>query len=239
MPSHDRPPVLHRAYRADVRRHASCACDPRRQRRAFAGASLDRTAFYPTSGGQPFDIGTLGGARVLDVDRSTTMATSFTSSMRALTPGAAVERRHRLDAPLRSHAAAHRPARAVGGVRSAVRRPDRELSSRRGVGHDRSGREVTRARDRARSEDEANRIVWEDRPVAIRFVTAEEAAALPLRKEPARTGPLRLIDVEDFDLSACGGTHVARTGAIGIIASAAGRSSAAAAASSSCAVCAR
>ena len=78
-------------------------------------------------------------------------------------------------------------------------------------------REVT-PREIAAAEDEANRIVWEDRPVAIRFVTAEEAAALPLRKEPARAGTLRLIDVEDFDLSACGGTHVARTGGIGIIA---------------------
>ena len=52
----------------------------------------------------------------------------------------------------------------------------------------------------------------------IRFVSTDEAAALPLRKEPARGGTLRLIDVEGFDLSACGGTHVARTGAIGIIA---------------------
>ena len=67
-------------------------------------------------------------------------------------------------------------------------------------------------------ETEANRVVWEDRPVGIRFVSAEEAARLPLRKEPARDGELRLIDVENFDLSACGGTHVARTGAIGIIA---------------------
>src|SRR6185436_13879112 len=58
----------------------------------------------------------------------------------------------------------------------------------------------------------------EDRPVAIRFVDAEEAAKLPLRKEPARGGLLRLIDVEGFDLSACGGTHVARTGGIGAIA---------------------
>ena len=41
--------------------------------------------------------------------------------------------------------------------------------------------------------------------------------SLPLRKEPVRTGTLRLIEVEDFDLSACGGTHVARTGAVGII----------------------
>jgi alanyl-tRNA synthetase len=68
------------------------------------------------------------------------------------------------------------------------------------------------------AEAEANRIVWEDRPVTIRFVTEAEAASLPLRKEPARGGTLRLIDVDHFDLSACGGTHVARTGGIGIIA---------------------
>jgi alanyl-tRNA synthetase len=67
-------------------------------------------------------------------------------------------------------------------------------------------------------EDEANRIVWEDRPIAIRFADAAEAAALPLRKESARAGQLRIIEVEDFDVSACGGTHVARTGAVGIIA---------------------
>ena len=87
--------------------------------------------------------------------------------------------------------------------------------------------------------DEANRIVWEDRPVAVRFVTAEEAAALPLRKEPARAGTLRLIDVEDYDLSACGGTHVARTGGIGIIVvERLGEVPRRFAASSSCAVCA-
>jgi alanyl-tRNA synthetase len=68
------------------------------------------------------------------------------------------------------------------------------------------------------AEDESNRIVWEDRPVHIRFATAEEAKTLPLRKESLRSGPLRLIDVENFDLSACGGTHVARTGGIGVIA---------------------
>jgi alanyl-tRNA synthetase len=66
--------------------------------------------------------------------------------------------------------------------------------------------------------DEANRVVWEDRPVTIRFASPEEAARLPLRKEPVREGPLRLIEVADFDLSACGGTHVARTGEIGLIA---------------------
>jgi alanyl-tRNA synthetase len=71
--------------------------------------------------------------------------------------------------------------------------------------------------DVARAEDQANRVLWEDRPVTIRFATPEDAAALRLRKEPKRDGTLRLVDVQDFDLSACGGTHVSRTGAIGII----------------------
>jgi len=78
-------------------------------------------------------------------------------------------------------------------------------------------REMTPA-EIASAEADANRVVWEDRPVAIRFADEEEAKGLPLRKESARTGVLRLIDVHDFDLSACGGTHVARTGGIGVIA---------------------
>jgi alanyl-tRNA synthetase len=72
--------------------------------------------------------------------------------------------------------------------------------------------------DIERAVDEANRVVWEDRPVTIRTASPEEAAGLLLRKEPVRSGPLRLIEVADFDLSACGGTHVARTGEIGLIA---------------------
>jgi alanyl-tRNA synthetase len=69
-----------------------------------------------------------------------------------------------------------------------------------------------------RAVDEANHVVWEDREVSVRFVSAGEAARLPLRKEPVREGTLRLVEISDFDLSACGGTHVSRTGAIGMIA---------------------
>jgi alanyl-tRNA synthetase len=70
----------------------------------------------------------------------------------------------------------------------------------------------------AAAEQDANRIVWDDRPVTIRYASDAEAASLPLRKESKRGGTLRLIEVTDYDLSACGGTHVRQTGAIGIIA---------------------
>ena len=78
-------------------------------------------------------------------------------------------------------------------------------------------RELTRA-ELVSAEIAANDVVWEDRPVAVRFVSADEASRLALRKESVREGTLRLIDVEQFDLSACGGTHVATAGGIGIIA---------------------
>jgi alanyl-tRNA synthetase len=77
---------------------------------------------------------------------------------------------------------------------------------------------VVSAADVERAVDDANSVVWEDRLVVVRFASADEARAAGLRKESQRQGELRLIDVQGFDLSACGGTHVARTGAIGIIA---------------------
>src|SRR5260221_7371196 len=66
--------------------------------------------------------------------------------------------------------------------------------------------------------DLANQIIWESRPILIRQVTSEEAASQPLRKEPARAGELRLIQIGDFDLTPCGGTHAKSTGEVGVIA---------------------
>ena len=64
----------------------------------------------------------------------------------------------------------------------------------------------------------ANEVIAEDRPVGIRFVPLEEARQLGLRKlPPKQTGDLRLIDISEFDLTACGGTHVRATGQIGSI----------------------
>ena len=177
---------------------------------------LDQTAFYPTSGGQPFDTGRIGSVHVLDVfDRDD-------GEIGHVVDGP-VERGSRvtgtIDWPRRfdhmqQHTGQHVLSAAYDrlfGVRTESFHLGAEASTID------LAREVSAGEIRA-AEDEANRVVWEDRPVAIRMATADEAAALPLRKESARTGPLRLIEIADFDLSACGGTHVARTGAIGVIA---------------------
>ena len=68
-----------------------------------------------------------------------------------------------------------------------------------------------------RAEDFANTIVYENRPVSARFVTDAEVQALPLRKPPQVDGAIRIVEIADFDWSACGGTHVARTGEVGVI----------------------
>ena len=177
---------------------------------------LDQTAFYPTSGGQPYDTGTLGGAAVTDViDREDGSIAHIVSG--ALNPGEVVigeiDWARRFD-HMQQHTGQHVLSAAFDrlcGVRTESFHMG-QLSSTLDLARDVTASEI------AAAEDDANRIVWEDRAVAIRFATAEEAAAMPLRKESGRTGALRLIDVTDYDLSACGGTHVERTGGIGVIA---------------------
>ncbi len=178
--------------------------------------TLDQTAFYPTSGGQPFDTGTLGGAAVSEViDREDgTIAHVVAGSLKVgeVVQGA-IDWARRFD-HMQQHTGQHVLSAAFDRLFS-VRTESFHMGTASATID--LAREVSAA-EVAKAEDEANRIVWEDRPVAIRFATAEEAAKMPLRKESIRTGPLRLIEVENFDLSACGGTHVARTGAIGVIA---------------------
>jgi alanyl-tRNA synthetase len=178
-------------------------------------AILDRTVFYPTSGGQPFDTGTLGNVPVVDVvDREDGAVLHVIEE--ALDPGPVHGRidwnrrfehmqqhtgQHVLSAAFEHVCEARTESFHLGTVASTI-----DLA-----------REVS-ASQIAAAELEANRIVWEDRPVLVRFVDEGEAASLPLRKEPKRSGTLRIVAIEAFDLSACGGTHVARTGSIGNIA---------------------
>jgi alanyl-tRNA synthetase len=177
---------------------------------------LDRTAFYPTSGGQPHDTGSLGGAEVTDVVDLDGGGIGHVVTA-PVADGARVHGRvdwaRRFD-HMQQHTGQHilsaafdrlHHARTVGfhlGTALSTLDLDKVL-----------GPEALAA-----AESDANRIVWENRAVSIRFAAPEEAAAITFRKEPARSGPLRVIEVSDFDVSACGGTHVARTGQIGIVA---------------------
>ena len=176
---------------------------------------LDRTAFYPTSGGQPFDTGTIGSARVADVIDQDDGTILHVVEGR-LDPGPVhgrIDRDRRFD-HMQQHTGQHVLSAAFDRVLGV-----RTVSFH--LGADTSTIDLARevlASDVERAEEAANEVVWSDRPVTVSFADAESAARLPLRKESARQGVLRLIEVADFDVSACGGTHVSRTGAIGIIA---------------------
>ena len=188
------------------------------------GLVLDRSAFYPTSGGQIYDTGWIvaGGGNDAKV-RVTEVAD--TEDGRIV---------HYLDAPLKNIQAGSR----IHGEIDATRRRDHmqqhsaqhvlsaafvrlfgmaTVSFHMGDDYcsiDLDTPSLSQAQIEA-AERMTNEIVLEDRPVDVRFVSREEAAELGLRKlPPASREQLRLIDVYDFDLSACGGTHVSRTGQI-------------------------
>jgi alanyl-tRNA synthetase len=183
--------------------------------------TLDRTAFYPTSGGQPFDVGTLAepdepAATVLEVtDREDGTIVHLVD--RPLEKNARVRGHvdwHRRFDHMQQHTGQHLLSGAF----------ERQVQARTvsfHLGAESStidlDKEVT-ADQLAAVEAAANIVVWEDREISVRFVTAHEAGKLPLRKDPTRTGDLRIVEIENYDLSACGGTHVNRTGAIGTIA---------------------
>jgi len=173
---------------------------------------LDRTAFYPTSGGQPFDTGSIAGVRVVEVtDEDERIAHRLAA---ALPPGAvecAVDwpRRfdhmqqhtgqHLLSAVFSERFGLHTVSFHLGAESSTI-----DLAS--GAVHDAVVREA---------EKQANEIVCENRPVAVEFQHAEQA--LGLRKPSEREGTLRIVTIEGLDRSACGGTHVRATGEIGAI----------------------
>jgi alanyl-tRNA synthetase len=185
---------------------------------------LDRTVFYPTSGGQPFDTGVLGTARVIDVidteDGDILHVTEGEVECSVIGVGDGARRLvdgtidwARRFEHMQQHTGQHVLSAAFDRVAGARTESFHLGSSSSTIDLNRT----LSPADIERAEDEANRIVWENLPIGVRFASAEEAAALPLRKESVRTGTLRLVEVPGFDLSACGGTHVARTGAIGAV----------------------
>lgn len=179
---------------------------------------LDRTAFYPTGGGQPSDTGTLNGLRVVECidagDGGVLHVVQGTAPARGATVQGRVDWARRLD-HMQQHTGQHILSQALITLFNAPTKSFRvmEASCEIDVELNNPTTEIIE-----RAVELANNVIWEDRTITIRSVTPEDAAELPLRKEPAREGELRLIEIEGFDLTPCGGTHAYRTGEVGMIA---------------------
>ncbi len=174
---------------------------------------LDRTAFYPSSGGQPFDTGTLGGVPVIEVvDEESRIAHVLT---RPLPEGIAVAgvvdwpRRHD---HMQQHTGQHLLSAVLDetfGFATVSFHLGAETSTIELATPSITADQVTAGEQRA------NEVVWENRPVSVSY--EDSAAAVNLRKASDRAGTLRIVSIGGLDRSACGGTHVAATGAIGAI----------------------
>lgn len=177
---------------------------------------LDRTAFYPTGGGQPSDTGTLNGSRVVecidDRDGVVHVVQGFAPARDAIVAGR-IDWARRLD-HMQQHTGQHILSQSFIQLFNAPTKSFRMLETvcEIDIELDHPTTEIIE-----RAVELANNVVWEDRMITIHNVSAEEAAELSLRKEPSRAGEVRLIEIEGFDLTPCGGTHAYRTGEVGMI----------------------
>jgi alanyl-tRNA synthetase len=192
---------------------------------------LDQTAFYPTGGGQPHDTGVLKpldnptpGSPSLDAGPEVAVV----EVVERETDGAVI---HLLAAPLDSeqvegridwtrrfdlmqqHTGQHLLSAAFVRCCEANTVSFHLTTDCATIDLDRA----LSSEDLAQAEALASQVVLSNQPVISRFVPGKEAHRLPLRKPATRTGPLRIVEVPEFDCSACGGTHVRATGEIGPI----------------------
>src|SRR5688572_15652321 len=177
---------------------------------------LDQSAFYPASGGQPFDLGSLDGTPVTDVvDEDDRVAHVLAEPLANRAVGDAIrgtiDWSRRFD-HMQQHTGQHLLSAvfedlfgyATASVHFGADRSSLDLDS---------GAIATKQLGDA--ERRANEIVWENRPVTVSFEDA--ASASGLRKPPPREGTLRIVTIDALDRSACGGTHVRATGEIGAL----------------------
>lgn len=179
---------------------------------------LDRTAFYPTSGGQLFDTGYLSTDKIFEVVEESGDIYHVLLKEPAFSNGDKIIGRidwtRRRD-NMQKHTGQHMLSQAFIQVCQAE-----TISAR--LGEEDStidlNCESIGQSEIERAEELANQIIFEDRSVAIEFVSQDELNNLPLRKIPDRQeGKYRIIVIEDYDWSACGGTHCRSTGSVGII----------------------
>jgi alanyl-tRNA synthetase len=175
---------------------------------------LDCTALYPTSGGQPHDLGKLDDAVVLDVrDDGEDVVHVVDRELPLGSVSGCVDWARRLD-----HMQQHTGQHLLSAMfQERYGRPTVSFH----LGSDlctidlhgpEPTEEILEGAERA-----ANQVISEDRPIAVRYGTAEEFAGLGVRKEVQRSGILRAIEIEGADLQPCGGTHVKSTAQIGIV----------------------
>jgi len=173
---------------------------------------LDRTAFYPTSGGQPCDFGRLEGIRVADViDEGDRIGHLLDAPLAASRVQGEVDWTRRFD-----HMQQHTGQHLLSAV-FAERFGSQTVSVH--FGQESStldlDREALPHAALTEAEAAANAVVTEDREVTVSFEDAKRATGL--RRSTERTGMLRIVTIAGLDRSACGGTHVRRTGEIGPI----------------------
>ncbi|MFQ5599357.1 MAG: DHHA1 domain-containing protein [Candidatus Krumholzibacteriia bacterium] len=178
------------------------------------GLVLDRTYFYPTSGGQPHDTGSVNGVRVLDVAEDPRGRVVH----RLETDPGAEHVRGVVDAERRrDHMQQHSGQHLLSATCVVLLRRE-TLSFHLGAERcsiDLPGAVLT-LEELDRLERRANEIVWEGRPVRARHLGRDELARL--RKSPPEgVDVVRVVEIEGWDLNACCGTHVRRTSEIGLI----------------------
>jgi alanyl-tRNA synthetase len=172
---------------------------------------LDRTAFYPTSGGQPFDLGKLGAVQVTEVvDEDGRIAHQVAVPLETVEVSGVIDWQRRFD-HMQQHTGQHLLSAVLVNMFGA-----QTVSFHLGV--ETCTIDVARVLEPAEireAERRANEIVFENRPVSIAF--EDSTQDLGLRKPTEREGVIRIISIQDLDRSACGGTHVRATGEIGPI----------------------
>lgn len=175
---------------------------------------LDRTAFYPSSGGQPNDTGKLGRAAILAVsDDGEEIAHIVDREVSGGSVECRVDWERRFD-HMQQHTGQHLLSAMFQerfGLPTVSFHLGEDLCTIDLRGREPSA-DVLRGAQRA-----ANAIVFEDRPIHVCYGTAEQLAERGVRKEVEREGILRAIEIEGADLQPCGGTHVKSTGQIGLL----------------------